>query len=233
MAITSAIQTVLCLVALAILSVCPTATRGALITNLFNTGLDASGNLIGLANVPDAHYGLIVSPNSSTAVTVDASNYPFPPWVANSATSRWIGPAIDGFGPGGSNYIYRTTFTVPANAILSTVSIIGQWAVDDNGTDILINGSSTGQTYGLVTPLKTFIITSGFVFGANTLDFLINNIGIPQFNNATGLRVDSIVGSYRAVPEPTSVCLAAIALAALAVLVVRRRSGSNAEASMF
>jgi hypothetical protein len=228
-----AIRTVLCLVALSALTVCPTATRAALITNLFNTGLDASGNLIGLANVPDPHYGLIVSPNSSTAVTVDDTNYPFPPWVANSANSRWIGPAIDGSGPGGSNYIYRTTFTVPANAILSTVSITGQWAVDDNGTDILINGSSTGQTYGLVTPLKTFNINSGFVFGTNTLDFLINNIGIPQFNNATGLRVDSIVGSFRAVPEPTSASLAILGLTALALCLVRQKLANNVEASMF
>jgi hypothetical protein len=186
---------------------------------VYNTGVDNSSNAWGTGGVPDIHYSLIVQPGSATAQTVTDTSYPFPPWIANNSGSRWIGPAADSNGPTG-NYVYRTTFNVPANAILSTVSVSGDWATDDPGTDIRINNISTGQTSNGYGSFASFSVTSGFVFGANTLDFYVTNV--PQFPNPTGLRVDHISGTYQ-VPEPHAAFLATMAASATALVRRRRR----------
>lgn len=205
-----------CFAALLLMS----TTVHAVPISIFNTGVDAFGNAIVGNGVADTHYSLIVQPGAATAVTVDPSNYPFPFWIANNSGSRWIGPAADSNGPLG-NYVYRTTFNVPSNAILSTVTVAGDWATDDPGTDIVINGASTGQlspSYGALTP---FSVTSGFVVGTNTLDFYVTNGSFG--NNPTGLRVDHIAGSYQ-IPEPTSVVLLTLGLAFAASSFTRRRT---------
>ncbi len=183
--------------------------------SIFNTGVDPFANALLGNGTPDPHYSLIVQPGAATAVTVDPTNYPFPPWIANTTGSRWIGPAADSQGPAG-NYVYRTTFTVPPSAILGSVAINGDWATDDPGTDIKINGISTGQNSNFFTTLQPFSVTSGFVIGLNTLDFYLTNAGGP-----TGLRVDKIVGTYQ-VPEPLSATLFAAGLS-IAVTCTRRR----------
>jgi hypothetical protein len=203
-----------------------TALSAAPLT-IYNTGVDVSGTAWGSGGVADIHYSLIVqpSPGGKTAVTVTDTAYPFPPWLANNSGSRWIGPGVpnqppfDGFGPGGT-YAYRTLFNVPANAVLSSVNITGDWAVDDVGANILINGVSTGQTYNSYAALAPFSVTSGFVFGTNALDFKITNANLG--NNPTGLRVDHIQGSYVTVPEPAAAFLATIAC--LTSTATRRRT---------
>ena len=187
--------------------------------SIFNTGVDAVGNAIVGNGVLDTHYSYFTqpAPATATAVTVDPLNYPFPAWVANNTQSRWIGPGINGSGNPGL-YIYRTTFNLPASAILGSASITGDWAKDDasNANDIRINGISTGQNNGTFTALVPFSVNSGFVIGTNTLDFYVNNQGGP-----TGLRVDHIVGSYQVVPEPSTALL--IAAASLISMVTLRR----------
>jgi len=186
---------------------------------VYNTGVDNSSNAWGSGGVPDIHYSLIVQPGSAIAQTVTDTAYPFPPWLANNSGSRWIGPAADANGPAG-NYVYRTTFNVPNNAVLSSVSVTGDWASDDPGTDIKINGASTGQTSASYSALTPFSINSGFVFGINTLDFYVTNAF--NFINPTGLRVDHIAGSYQ-IPEPTALALACGGLIVGCVLRRRRR----------
>lgn len=184
------------------------------ITGLWNTGLDASGNYLS-AGSTDAHYSVTASPSGIfIPVAVSDAGFPFPPWVANNPTaSRWIGPATNASGLGG-NYIYQTTFNLPVNANLSSVVITGLWSVDDFGTDIQINGNSTGQTKLGFTTLAPFSITSGFVTGLNTIDFYITN-AFPGVPNATGLRVDNIAGNYSLVPEPGTCFLGMISLGGL------------------
>ncbi len=200
-----------------------TTTLTAAPIAIYNTGVDNALNAWVTPGVPDIHYSLIVQPGSGTAVTVDDSTWPFPPWLPNNYTpnagSRWIGPAANSNGPGG-NYVYRTTFNLPNNAILSTVSITGDWAIDDAGTDIRINGISTGQTYNSYAALAPFSVTSGFVFGTNTLDFYIANASIG--NNPTGLRVEHIAGSYQ-IPEPATIVLVIGLIAACGGMRLRRR----------
>jgi hypothetical protein len=203
--------------------------HAATISNLFNTGVDPSGNPLVGTGTPDPHYSLISSPVPYTAVTVNDPGYPIGTWANNSPTSRWIGPDGTSYGAGG-NYVYRTTFTVPANAILSSVNVFGLWAVDDTATDIKINGISTSPPSPFYTPLVPFAVTSGFVYGTNTLDFYITNANIGL--NPTGLRVDRVVGSYQVVPEPTTAGLAMIALVSSVAVVCRRRLYRKTEAQM-
>lgn len=201
---------------------CSVASQAATISGLFNTGVDGAGVAFGSGGVPDPHYSLIVQPLSATAVTVTDTGFPFPIWVANNSGSRWIGPDETGPDATGNatpgNYVYRTTFNVPANADLSTVNVSGLWGTDDPSVDILINGASTGNVSAGFTTLVPFSVNSGFVIGTNTLDFSLNNV-----ISVTGLRVDKIVGTYL-VPEPATACLGSLALAMSTAVLVRMRA---------
>jgi hypothetical protein len=171
---------------------------------IFNTGTDGSNNAWINPNVVDIHYSYLVQPGSAVPVTVNDSTFPFPPWFVNNygtPGSRWIGPDQSSQGPAG-NYVYRTSFFIPNNAILSTVSISGVWGTDDGiGNDIRINTFPTGQTTAGFTTLVPFSVTNNFIFGNNTLDFYLTNAGGP-----TGLRVDGILGTYQ-IPEPAALTL--------------------------
>jgi PEP-CTERM motif len=208
----------LCLISAAI-AIC-TVTQAATI-QLFNTGVDNFGNALA-ANVNDPHYDLTI-PTVNTEVTVVDTAFPIPPWVANNANSRWIGPTSNGTAASG-NYNYRTTFSLPANANLSTASISGQWSTDDSAIDIFINGNPTFNTTSGHAGLWPFSINSGFQFGLNTLDFTLNNSIFAGSFSPTGLRVDKIVGTYQLIPEPATVCLMAIALFGSWGAIRRRRA---------
>lgn len=200
-----------------VLQVLSTQSHAATINNLFNTGVNNVGAAVG-TGMTDLHY-TIFSPIGYTATTVDDTNFPFPPWLANNTGSRWIGPATNSVGPGGP-WEYRTTFTVPPTAILSSVVVNGDWIPDDTGTNIHINGTPTGQTstgYGTLIP---FTVSSGFVFGTNTLSFFITNA---PSQNATGLRVDNILGIYQ-IPEPGTAVLFAAAFLISTITLRRSRS---------
>ncbi|MEQ8847784.1 hypothetical protein [Botrimarina sp.] len=179
------------------------------IVDLFNTGVNAAGD--------DPNYQII---SGSTLVDAVVAAPPAT-WVSNNAGSRWIGPATtpDARAPGGA-FTYETTFTLPANADLSSVAISGDWGTDNGGLDILINSVSTGQTSVGFTSLTAFSVTSGFQTGINTLQFVLNNAtNANNSDNPTGLRVDNISGMYDVIPEPTSL----LAWAGLAGCVFLRR----------
>ncbi len=187
------------------------------IANLYNTGLDGSGNYLVTGN-PDGNYTVISSPlGAFTPVAIDDTLYPFPPWVANNpSVSRWIGThAQYSIGPAGT-YIYRTSINLPANADLSSVVITGLWATDDPGTDILVNSTPNGQTSAGHTTLVPFTLTTGFQIGNNDIDFIVQN-----GPSSTGLRVDGIRGDYNVIPEPASLLLATLSIGGL---FMRRQS---------
>ena len=209
--------------ALVILMVGATLSSAAIINDLRNTGLDGIGSYIATHGTPDGNYTMLSSPLVYPAVTVNDTVWPIAPngpWLINNPGSRWIGPDASSNGAGG-NYVYRTTFTVPANAILSTVNVSGLWATDDQGIDVVINGISTGQTDFGMSAFAPFTITSGFVFGLNTLDFHVVNANIGT--NPTGLRVDRVLGTYR-VPEPLSGGLILLGWSLSTLMLRRSRS---------
>jgi len=194
------------------------------ITDLRNTGVDATGTFLLGASVPDPNYTLVISPvGTALPAVVTPPGYPFPAWVANTSVSQWIGPrSISANGPGGT-YQYDTQFTLPPNADLNSVLISGQWATDNPGHDILVNGISTGNTnviqFSAFTPFSISAPTNGpFFHGINTLSFVLSNVSGP-----TGLHVGFLQGSY-AIPEPSGIALMMSGIVALGCVRRRRKS---------
>ncbi len=163
------------------------------IPGLYNTGVDDTGALLP-ASAVDPHYELVQSPDAGSpgpsAYTLVAG-FPVGPWLAEGPDSRWIAPAASqaaGNVPG--DYVYRTTFDLtgydPAKA-----SITGRWTSDNSGIDVVLNGTNLGiSNSGGFGGWYDFTITSGFVAGENTLDFIVNNAG--DTVNPTGLRVEMV-----------------------------------------
>ena len=193
------------------LFLCVTVVAVSLATSLsaapltiFNTGVDNSSNAWGTGACPTST--TVSSCNRATPRPKQSPTPGFPSRRGLPITAARVGSGRPPTARPDGNYVYRTTFNVPNNAILSTVSVTGDWATDDPGTDIRINNTSTGQTSPSYSALTPFSINSGFVLGTNTLDFYVTNV--PRFTNPTGLRVDHISGTYQ-VPEPYAAFLAA------------------------
>jgi hypothetical protein len=166
------------------------------LAGLFNTGVDDSG--VALADgAIDSHYKIVVNPDSASpdATVEDSTVFPIAggPWVANNPGSKWIGPRFDtaaaagAVGTGG-DYVYRTILDL-GGYDPATVVVTGVWATDNEGSDIFINGQSTGQKNTTqFTGLTPFTINSGLVAGLNSIEFKLNNSAVGY----TGLRVDQI-----------------------------------------
>jgi len=200
------------------LLVAPLAASAATISDLFNTGVNGSGAVIADGAI-DSHYTILAAPNGAQVAAKTAAGYPLGVWQNNDSDSAWIGPnTSEANGPGGY-YVYRTTFTLAANAILSSVSISGFWGTDDFGSNLFINGVSTGQTAGFASVASAFSVTSNFHVGVNTLDFQVGNSGGP-----TGLRVDGISGSYQTSGVPDgSLTVMLLGASLLGMLAFRRK----------
>jgi hypothetical protein len=71
---------------------------------------------------------------------------------------------------------YRTTFTVPGSAAAMTLNLT---LSADDYVDVLLNGKQvfTHPNTSMWNASVSFSITSGFVTGTNTLDFVVSNAG--------------------------------------------------------
>ncbi|MBI2927724.1 MAG: immunoglobulin domain-containing protein [Verrucomicrobia bacterium] len=176
------------------------------VTTLFGTGVDPTGAPLPDDTV-DPHYQLTASADldfpGPDALTL-LPGFPVGPWIAEGPTSRWIAPtSAQGTGNLPGEYRYRTSFNLDGFDV-STVVILGNWATDNSGLDILLNGSSTGLPGGSFTSYTPFTINSGFVAGNNTLEFVISNAG--DTVNPTGLRVDMRAGGRpKVTPTPITI----------------------------
>ncbi len=170
--------------------------------SFFNTGVDDEGNALG-DGVDDPHYEIILGPSGEPLEdeTVPNDGFPIPPWIENDAASRWIAPPdINGatdatYDPG--NYFYQTSFDLPPDADPAHTAIVGWWAVDDLGGDILLNGIAipSGVTHGF-TGRTWFAFNSASAASAGTsinqsdnmLVFQVENGGVDP--NPTGCAVN-------------------------------------------
>ena len=152
--------------------------------------------------------------------------------------STWIAPnnPQSYSPPSPPNYDYQTTFDL-TSFDQTTASITGQWTSDNYGVAIWLNGVDVGTLSGSP-PAEPpgndnqyfegwvpFSFTAGFQSGINTLDFIVSNYDGSQ-GSFTGLRVE-MTGTAVPTPEPSSLVLACLAAAGLAVPAFRRRRNSS------
>ncbi|MGV3772375.1 MAG: immunoglobulin domain-containing protein [Verrucomicrobiales bacterium] len=172
------------------------------IPGLFNTGMGEEGFLVE-DGAEDPHYKLVENidnPESDVALVQNSAVFPISTatWLPNSDTSKWIGPRFVTDQAKGGDYTYETTFNM-SGLDPSTAFIEGSWTSDNNGLDIVLNGTSTGiNQAGNFNALNNFRISSGFVSGVNTLQFRVNNADVVA--GYTGLRVQDLRGGAKAVP---------------------------------
>ncbi len=189
------------------------------ISGLYNTGVDNSGAVLPYGSV-DPHYVIASSPDGGplNELTMDSSNpgnFPIPPWLGDDTLSRWDSESTDHDGNEGVGTFNNVTTFVSSTA--GTVTITGQWASDDGGTNILLNGVSTGITGGAFTAWSQFTITGPVTAGVNTLDFIQTNNGGPG-----GVRVEFTGGTVT--PEPASLLVWGLAIAGGLVALRRRKA---------
>jgi hypothetical protein len=214
------------------------------IPGLFNTGVDNDGKRLGGNNL-DPHYVVTAIPaaapadNLGNAYTVVSSRAnPLPAgWVANPSDSRWITtPGTSTAGGGVSNgndparvnglFDYTLTFSMPAGAILSTVSISGSGWSDDSATiyvnGILVSGQATASYSGAAASFSLTSSNATFLSGSNKITFRVNNSG----GGPTGLLINSLSGTV-SVPEVGAVLPIFGALALYGLVICRRRNRGN------
>ena len=183
------------------------------ITGLVNTGTSASGTA-------DTNY--VLNGNTTGYVTQD-NVWPIGPWLANSATSKWITPSqnqaqsFDATANG--TYIWTLSFDL-SGYNPATASFSGRFAADNSAT-VSLNGTQIGTSAGFGS-FSSFAASSGFVSGLNTLSFVVTNLK-QNGGNPTGLRAEFLASSVTAVPEPETYAMLLAGLALMGAVARRRK----------
>jgi hypothetical protein len=170
----------------------------------FSTGVGPDGTVLAPGSV-DPHYRLTLSAQSTPPPPAIPAKViqNHPAWAANDTQSSWIGPV----NPGTANvnagdYNYETTFSL-AGFSLSTVALTLNVGVDNELTNILLNGVSQPITFaGFASLSGNFTLTNGFLPGTNTLDFFTVNYG-PSANPG-GFRAKLTSAARRAITPNTT-----------------------------
>jgi hypothetical protein len=208
------------------LSAASSISQAAVITGLYNTGVDASNvALAGGDGVADSHY-IVTGSDIGATVGSAAVTYTHPSYIANDGDSRWVSNSING-NPGNGFVTFALTFDLTGLAA-STAIISGKWGVDNIG-EIFLNGVYTGNALGSPTDydafqaLHDFSISSGFLAGLNTLEFKITDAGPPL-----AFRVDGLQGFAAPVPEPSTWAMMILGFLGVGFVAYRRKQSGPA-----
>jgi hypothetical protein len=186
---------------------CGTVTNGTVqpVATLFNTGVDASGAVLA-PGATDPHFILTAAAQGpvNTNATV-CSNHPA--WVANDTASSWISVVSSGLtsiNAGGFNYATRFSLN---GFIPASVQIQANIAVDDNLSDILLNGTSLGiSCSGYSAYNGPFALNGAALPGTNTLEFRTVNGGGPGGFRATFTSSGTFVMTNTLLPAGPATC---------------------------
>lgn len=197
--------------------------QAATIAGLYNTGVDNSGTAV-VGDVTDLHWLL----NGGAAYTsVTNGSFPQGPWIADDSVSRWITPtrnAADSLDPSSSGfYTYTLSFVLTPQQAAAGASFTGQFAADNTGDLITLNGNTLGSNIGGFDHWTTFGATAGdFIAGTNTLAFVVENFA-QSTGNPTGLRVEFLSSTIDQTPLPAALPLFVSGLGALGLFGWRRK----------
>jgi len=188
----------LAVAAIALAAVAP-ATASP-ITTLYSTGVDNAG-IATTGNGVDLHWGLLPEAGAYTGGANGV--FPIGPWLAETATSRWLTPssnAAQSYDPVSDGiYTYTTTFDLTGFKTASA-ALRGRFASDNTVDSITLNGVTITGSGGSFTSWNNFSSAGGtFVAGVNRLTFTVRNFASGS-GNPTGLRVE-VAGTAGAIPE--------------------------------
>jgi hypothetical protein len=168
---------------------------------IFGTGYVAGGPGLAGEGTVDGNFTLISCPVGAACIDngsggYDAfvtltGQYPFGYWLPNTSSAQWIGPAVGGDEmvlDAVGDYVFRQTFDL-TGFDPRAVELSGSFATDNSGY-IQLNGVTVGPTSSSNSSLTAFSLTSGFVPGINTLDFIVTNAPPLGEYNSTGLFVE-------------------------------------------
>jgi hypothetical protein len=191
------------------------------------SGLYDTGAGVTTSGAADVHYALSSASTSSTQGHVaTTSNFPFPYWLADSASSasHWITPTASqgqSFDPSANGtYTWDLKFDLTGfNA--STAAFAGKFAAD-NSAIAYLNGTQIGTSNNL-SNWSTFAATSNlFVAGVNDIQFVVTNFA-QNGGNPTGLRVEFDTSSVSPVPEAEEWAMMLVGLGLIGVAAIIKK----------
>ena len=199
------------------------AAQAAPVLGLYNTGVDAAGNVLAAGSV-DSHYQVYSSgfdlsdylSGYSAGSFVGSDTY-VPTgfdWGINTPTRAAISFS-NGTGSGYQAFTYRTTFDLSGYDINDVT--INYDAYFDDGGMIAVNGVLVPSTYRQYVGPTLGSISGVFSAGINTIDFVTFNEG-----GAGGMMFS--VTSISGVPEVGTLALLGSGLLLLGVFLARRRN---------
>ena len=189
---------------------------------VFGTGLSSSGQLLS-GGTADSHYSIVSAPSPDTAgQAMTTTESGITTWVAEGPNSEWISPHTNEgttSGEPAGSYTYQTTFNLTGFNPSTTV-LTGEFAAAYSLGMIMLNGENTGivsDGQSDSATFRSFSISSGFVGGVNTLDFVIGNqtqgapsgLHVDLTGTAQDLTTTTLAASATAVDQGQNVTLTA------------------------
>jgi hypothetical protein len=173
------------------------------IPSLYNTGVGSNRLALTPGNA-DPHYKWIESAYTNAPPPTATVTLNHPNWLANDASSSWIGPVANGASSvTEGTYIYELAFDL-TGFDPNTAQIIFQTAVDNDLTDVWLNYISLGYTNSGFTNFSRAVTNiGGCAEGINTLDFVTLNSGVSA--SPHGFRAKVSGTAYRYFPTNTAI----------------------------